>query len=778
KVQDNSAGGAFDRLWFYYGNHVSGFGSEILSPTFTSARMVTHLVGDTITVELDTDFDGMADQTYSRSGIPTALLGTGSGLGGYNNPLMDNFGVAAPMGASSSISVIAREAEFGSVSAEKQTKQLDPTLGSAVPATEPLTKDNIQQALQRSVSREAGEQVTVQWPSTDADQPGAVYETETIEIGPNANVSESTVTQMYLGPQASWAPVSPALSAASLVVEDFPSADSSVVGSVGFIDDTRIGHFWSATRGDSVTETFATGIPSVGQAIFDFVVPTNVLGMGNFVKWDVLINGVKIGSFIIVDEQIGPEHLEFTFPPIAGPDYTVRFEVTNNVPGGAGSHTLGYAGIHAGTVQLVQSMAEGCDNMDLGHPTLTPSLGSGIGAERSVAVDVNNTVTVTSLGIVVQMGKSTDLTVTIREVNGTVRGAILGSGTVPVTPGGPAFYDVPINFTFESGQRYDIGFNVTGGSWGTSKMEWYSFQNSALNPALGYDVGPFKVLDGGEWSGSGYPNSLLPHIRACAVPACPTTYDVYLGTEYPPATLVAADLTVPTWAATSLPSEMLDACVRYYWQVASRNCCDETVGPIWWLETEMVADLHKDHRTDFLDFALFSLGWLEVSCTEPSWCNGADLNYSGEVDQYDLDVFVNQWLQVCFSYDDVNSTDIAAMEDQMSTDKIDASDGNDFWPGTYLVYKTSQGRYGKFMVEDLDKSQNNQLTIGWVTYNADGSVYSSGSGLVIHGTWHCDLDEGLETGVDSDWMWSMQTPSTRYLLPEHGAKFKLMYRPH
>ncbi|MHC4573946.1 MAG: hypothetical protein ACYS76_07420, partial [Planctomycetota bacterium] len=38
KVQDNSAGGAFDRLWFYYGNHVSGFGSEILSPTFTSAR--------------------------------------------------------------------------------------------------------------------------------------------------------------------------------------------------------------------------------------------------------------------------------------------------------------------------------------------------------------------------------------------------------------------------------------------------------------------------------------------------------------------------------------------------------------------------------------------------------------------------------------------------------------------------------------------------------------------------------------------------------------------
>ena len=38
----------------------------------------------------------------------------------------------------------------------------------------------------------------------------------------------------------------------------FPSASSTVVGSTGFIDDCQVGYFWSASRGDSVSQTFSS----------------------------------------------------------------------------------------------------------------------------------------------------------------------------------------------------------------------------------------------------------------------------------------------------------------------------------------------------------------------------------------------------------------------------------------------------------------------------------------------------------------------------------------
>jgi hypothetical protein len=168
-----------------------------------------------------------------------------------------------------------------------------------------------------------------------------------VEVGTEANVENGTVPAVYAG-----GPAPSTVSAAAAVVEDFPSADSTVVGSEGFIDGTQVGWFWSVGRGDSVTETFVTSEPSVDRAVFDFVVPTNYLHPGAYVNWDVLINGITTGSFTVNEGQTGAVHLDFAFAPIAGPGYTVRFEVTNEVPGGDGSHSLGYAGIHAGTVEL------------------------------------------------------------------------------------------------------------------------------------------------------------------------------------------------------------------------------------------------------------------------------------------------------------------------------------------------------------------------------------------------------------------------------------------
>ena len=127
------------------------------------------------------------------------------------------------------------------------------------------------------------------------------------------------------------------------------------------------------------------------------------------------------------------------------------------------------------------------------------------------------------------------------------------------------------------------------------------------------------------------------------------------------------------------------------------------------------------------------------------------------------------------SFDDIDAAAIADIETSglLSEDAIDSSDGNEFWPGTYFVYRTSGNRLGKFIVEQYGYN----LTIGWVTYNADGSVYTSGSGLLIRGTWQCDLDEGREADVGADFWWRIHTATTRSLLPVNGARFNLVYRP-
>jgi len=137
-------------------------------------------------------------------------------------------------------------------------------------------------------------------------------------------------------------------------IHSFPSADSLVVGSEGFIDDDEIGFFWSVARGDRVVETFADPLPSVSQAIFDFAVPENALVPGAQVDWDVLINSITVGGFTIPEGFAGPARLDLLFPPVAAVagQYTVAFVVVNEVPAGDGAHTLAYAGAWPNSVEL------------------------------------------------------------------------------------------------------------------------------------------------------------------------------------------------------------------------------------------------------------------------------------------------------------------------------------------------------------------------------------------------------------------------------------------
>ncbi len=134
---------------------------------------------------------------------------------------------------------------------------------------------------------------------------------------------------------------------AVVYVDEFPSADSTVVGSVGVIAPGEFGFFWSVARGDSIEETFTgTGLNTVFQLDLEFAILDNVLNRGASVFWDVLVNGIVVGNWSWSDtDGLGTVSESYSFAPIfGGGDYTIRMEVTNEVADGFGSISIGYPG--------------------------------------------------------------------------------------------------------------------------------------------------------------------------------------------------------------------------------------------------------------------------------------------------------------------------------------------------------------------------------------------------------------------------------------------------
>jgi hypothetical protein len=97
KIQDNNdLNGGYDRAYFYYGNQGDGFlGTHILIPFTTSphVRVTASLNGSVATLSIDSNFDGVADGTYSYDYGSTTVFGDGVGLGFYGSMRMDNFTV-------------------------------------------------------------------------------------------------------------------------------------------------------------------------------------------------------------------------------------------------------------------------------------------------------------------------------------------------------------------------------------------------------------------------------------------------------------------------------------------------------------------------------------------------------------------------------------------------------------------------------------------------------------------------------------------------------------
>ncbi len=131
------------------------------------------------------------------------------------------------------------------------------------------------------------------------------------------------------------------------VSEEFPSPTSTVIDS-GVNGSGVYCCFWEASRGDSITQTYTgTGLGSITGLDLSFTVPENFLNSGGVVDWNVLVNGITVGSWMWTQaDGTGPVNLAYNFAGIAGMGtYTIEMAVTNNVPPGEGSIAIGESGM-------------------------------------------------------------------------------------------------------------------------------------------------------------------------------------------------------------------------------------------------------------------------------------------------------------------------------------------------------------------------------------------------------------------------------------------------
>jgi len=187
------------------------------------------------------------------------------------------------------------------------------------------------------------------------------------------------------------------------------------------------------------------------------------------------------------------------------------------------------------------TVAVGAQTYDLAPPGTVGSLEAFVtnalgNSDRNVVFDVETDVAITSAGVRIDplVFGVTALRVDIWEV--TPGGGYLDLGTRAATPLKTAtaqimdlglnFYHVPIEFTFQAGRRYAVGFSQAGPTpgWGTNTaMEFYNFglgeeHDPPYRDNQVFTIGSaLTVLNGGF--GSDLAQRSLPHVRLTGEPA-------------------------------------------------------------------------------------------------------------------------------------------------------------------------------------------------------------------------------------------------------------------
>jgi len=156
---------------------------------------------------------------------------------------------------------------------------------------------------------------------------------------------------------------------------------------------------------------------------------------------------------------------------------------------------------------------------------------------------------------------------------------------VPTVGIGRSFYSSgPISFVLHPGSYYGIGV-----AWGAGSSVTY-YRNRVTLP-VPWDLGMVATH---LYSNTGPPyTGPINNTYSLAVyslelcfgsipPPCPTTWDVYLGTDPGGLDLVASNLTDPNYC----PPSVLEGGTTYFWQVIAKNPSSETPGNLWTFETE------------------------------------------------------------------------------------------------------------------------------------------------------------------------------------------------
>ena len=159
--------------------------------------------------------------------------------------------------------------------------------------------------------------------------------------------------------------------------------------------------------------------------------------------------------------------------------------------------------------------------IDLGHPTLPAFVATGLGSgARGVVFDPLQSFSITSAGIVIDplIEEATRIGLEIWDITGGDatsvggRNLLRASNEADIIDTGQTFYDIPVNFTFVAGTRYELAFvSVMPSDWLANRwaMELYGFHFPTQSS---YDIdGLVTVLDGGRAGDFG--NTVMPHVR-------------------------------------------------------------------------------------------------------------------------------------------------------------------------------------------------------------------------------------------------------------------------
>ena len=128
--------------------------------------------------------------------------------------------------------------------------------------------------------------------------------------------------------------------------DSYPSVNSTVVASEGFINPSTIGYFYLAS--DSVTQTFqATGLQYASRLDLSLRIPENLLIGNNTIGWNVFVNNTPVGTWSWGSANgKGQANYSFFFGNIIGEgEYTIAMRVASNVAQSGGSIALGLNGL-------------------------------------------------------------------------------------------------------------------------------------------------------------------------------------------------------------------------------------------------------------------------------------------------------------------------------------------------------------------------------------------------------------------------------------------------